>query len=234
MKLFCAIAMCSVAWADMANLDALVTSCSDASRIGRLRSLQSRLRDKTTNMVGYERALRMLSPYVDKVTEVLMEHEIYQDCMRQLIQMLGLIDAANKITTAEGLPTGPEHQITIKQFMNETASIIYLLSEIIAATEVLEKDLERGDFKALKESGELTFKSISYEEFADAIQFLGTNKILLLFMMKDLQDIRTPLVDLTTENTCSTKEAYRLSGMTYIPEAPAPKIPMPASAGPVS
>ena len=42
-------------------------------------------------MVGYERALRMLSPYVDKVTEVLMEHERYQDCMRQLIQMLGFM-----------------------------------------------------------------------------------------------------------------------------------------------
>jgi hypothetical protein len=221
MKVFYAILMCSVAWADVANLDRLITSCSDRSRIGRLRVLQGKLRDKATNMVGYERALRTLYPYVEQVTEVLMGHERYQDCMRQLVQMLGLLDAAAKITKAEGPPAVPEHQITVKQFMNETASIIYLLSEIIAATEVLEKDLERGDFNILKESGELIFGRVSYKEFEEAIKFLGTHKIVLLFMMKDLQDIRTPLVDLTTENTCSTKEAYRLSGMTYIPEAPA-------------
>ena len=166
-------------------------------------------------MVGYERALRVLSPYVDKVTGVLMEHERYQGCMRQLIQMLGLLDATTKITKAEGLPTEPGHQITVKELMNESASAIYLLQEIITAIEVLEKDLERGDFNILKEGGELAFERISYKEFTDAISFLGTNKILLLFMMKDLQDIRTPLIDLTTENICSTREAYRLAGMTY-------------------
>lgn len=228
MKVFCAIAMCSVAWADVANLDTLITSCSDASRIDRLRALQGKLDNRTTNIVGYERALTALSPHIDVVIQVLMEQERYRDCVRQLIQMPGLLDAVAQIKKAEGGPTPPEHQITVKRLMNEIASVIYLLPEIIAAIEVLEKDLERGDFNTLKESGELIFRDIPYQEFLNAIKFLGTNKILLLFMMNDLQNIRTPLVDLTTENTCSTREAYRLAGMTYIPDVPAPNVPVPA------
>lgn len=215
MKLFCAIAMCSIAYADISNLETLITNCSDASRVGRLRVLQRRLSSGETNIAACEGVLLALSPHIQNINRVIMENESYQEYARKLVQMPGLLNAIIQIKKAEGVPTTPEHQITVKQLTNEIASAIYLLPEIIMAIEVLEKDLEQGNFDRLRQSGELVFRDFAYEDFVETIKILGTHKILLLAMIKDLQDIRTPLIDLTTENTCSTREAYGLAGMTY-------------------
>lgn len=219
MKLFLAIAMCSVAWADVTNLGTLITNCSDDSRTARLQALQRNLRRKEINIEGYERVLGLLVPKMEAITRVILEHRQYQVYARKFLQMPFLLGAVAEIKKSEGPEsTVPAGQITIKQLMDNVLSAIYVLPEIILAIEVLEKDLESNLFKELEQRGELFFREVPYEEFVGYLKFLSINKIILLSMMKDLQDIRTPLADLTTESTrCSTRQVYELSGMTYVP-----------------
>lgn len=219
MKVFCVIAMCSVAWAGVANLDTLITNCSDGSRISRLQALQKNLHSKKTNMEGYERMLGILLSEMQKIIPVIMEHPHYEDHARKFLQMQFLLGAIGEIKKAEGPETKmPKQQITVKQLMDNIASAIYVLPQIITAIEMLEKEIDQGGFERSIEKGEIVFEETTYKGFIEAIAFLGIHKILLLSMMKDLEDIRTPIADLTTESTrCSTRQVHSLAGMTYVP-----------------
>ncbi len=219
MKLLCAIAMCSVAWAPITNFDTLITSCSDDSRTGRLQTLKKNLNLGETNIAGYESTLLSLWPKIERICNVIMEHPLYGEYARKLTQVPFLFGAINKIKNAEGPETAlPEQQTTVKQLLDNIDSAIYVLPQIIEATEMLEKTLQQDEFKRAMRKNELAFRDITYAEFCEMIKILVMHKRLLLLMMKDLQDIRTPLSDLVTESTrCSTRQMYDLSGMTYRP-----------------
>ena len=214
MKLFCAIAMCSVAWADIANLEQLTIECSNGPRSGRLGDLREKLRVGSTDIATYEKVLISLSVTIEKINTVIMEHKEYQGYARKLLQMQFLLGAIAELKKAEGEPA-PGNQITVKQALDQISSAIYVLPEIILAIEILEKDLENGNIARLRDNKELLFEEIHYDEFIAYIKLLGIHKAPLLSIMKNLQDIKTPLFDATTEIVCSTRRAHELAGMSY-------------------
>ncbi len=227
MKLFCAVAMCSVAWADVANFDMLIR-CSNDARISRLEALQGSLPVEIAKISNYIIALESLVPEVEKICSIIMEHPAkYALDLLQLGSVLTQLHEIKKAASADATPT---NQITVKQLLENIETITYLLVKMTTTIEVLEKKcLKSGVFGPSELEKALSFtKDVTYKEFVASVKLLGANKVILLSLMTDLQNIRAPLYDVMTENgKCSTKEIYKIVGMPYKDEVVIPEVVIP-------
>lgn len=179
MKIFCAIAICSVAWADVGNLDTLITNCSDESRAQRLRAVKTNL--GKTLLEGYKMLTDDMCPKANGIVLNVMEVQAYAPYARKLMQMDNLSVVLTELAKAERPATD---QIIVKQCINYITSAIYILPEIILAIEMLEKEVLNGEldrkFRAgqIKKHG-LVLTANEYEELLQNIKKLEINKMML-------------------------------------------------------